>query len=1129
MSNRSKGQFCPAVAGLILWISILGASAAAEQPTVLWSYEAQSNLYPSPLTADVHPAPGLETIVSDSEVRKLRCIDARGEQLWEYDGGWAKRLTSGASLSLTARAGAGTLLAGNADGKLCCVDAETGRELWTRQVGTLEWGTAVWADLNGDGVDEAVAGTENAGVIALSAQGEPVWAIDDLDGSPLHIGGPIGAADIDGDGQSEIFAADQTGPLCINPGGTIRWRHPSGDGYPGAPVVTVLGDDGPPVVLVVSSDDDFLHCLDAASGAPLWKSGLFGTPDLYAAGSLAVGDLDDDGNSEIVVPDNEGHVHCFDSSGTLQWVFTTYKATHGAVTLGDIDGDGAVEVLVASGDHNLYCVDGTGRLEWRFGAGLRLIRPATITDIDGDKKTDILVGGSDRTLRCLTLGAAYDPALTPWPSNRFDAAQTGSTLGRDSAPRRRITETVQLVENGAFSHPESLENPEGQADNALKRLPRAWRVESLEPTLQWLEAGGREDSACAAVEPASAETVFATKPIRLDAEVRVVDAQVYAMADQRDSVSASLRWVGPSGIVRVDTLAAAPDSDLWYRFSRADLVRPREAVWAQLVCRAQAADAQVIWDDASIVARAERRPMVKVAVNQVGYDLGAPKRFTVWSNFVPNSPATYAVIDESGTVVFEESLAPRGRIIGAYGRDWGYEYWQGDFSPLNQPGRYRIRVTMDGIASESWPFSIDRDVLWNRTAEPAYRFFFYQRCGMEVPGFHGACHLDDAVNADGERQYSLSGGWHDAGDYNTYNNAPYVYGLIRAYEEQTAAFRALDRDGNGQSDFLDEILWGADLMRRMIAPDGSSRGDISSGYGFWGPPELETDNLPNTGDERRIRGAESGNDPANHMAAAATIARLIEPNDAYVEAAMLAFAWRAERGSADALQLSAALDLYALTGEERYAQAAREIFPKAGFGDVPAVERFDAAFNEDHSQQLRAALAARADAMLRMADNPFGIYLYGSPESPTFFGTPPDTGGWHVGNSRHVLDAAYAMALAYRYTGDPRYLAFVYDQFNWILGNNPYDLCLMEGAGSLHPPSYHHRYAMAGVPRGAVPGSVVNGITWKEPGDDRPHFDMRGLDIPDFESNEVWLPHNTVYLNALASLHRAQTAEGRDE
>jgi len=50
---------------------------------------------------------------------------------------------------------------------------------------------------------------------------------------------------------------------------------------------------------------------------------------------------------------------------------------------------------------------------------------------------------------------------------------------------------------------------------------------------------------------------------------------------------------------------------------------------------------------------------------------------------------------------------------------------------------------------------------------------------------------------------------------------------------------------------------------------------------------------------------------------------------------------------------------------------------------------------------------------------------------------------------------------------------------------------------------------------------VVNGITWRAVRDDRPFLDISGRDIPAFESNEVWLPHNTEFLTALAHLKTA--------
>jgi len=75
-------------------------------------------------------------------------------------------------------------------------------------------------------------------------------------------------------------------------------------------------------------------------------------------------------------------------------------------------------------------------------------------------------------------------------------------------------------------------------------------------------------------------------------------------------------------------------------------------------------------------------------------------------------------------------------------------------------------------------------------------------------------------------------------------------------------------------------------------------------------------------------------------------------------------------------------------------------------------------------------------------------------------------------------------------------------------------------------------------PTGGAGGRISTGYgSWCAPdqetdnilmtGDDRPYFDMRGLDIPDFESNEVCLPHNTNYLKALSQLESRETKVGQ--
>ena len=63
---------------------------------------------------------------------------------------------------------------------------------------------------------------------------------------------------------------------------------------------------------------------------------------------------------------------------------------------------------------------------------------------------------------------------------------------------------------------------------------------------------------------------------------------------------------------------------------------------------------------------------------------------------------------------------------------------------------------------ETRPFRIGDDV-WRDSAWKAINFFYSERCGMEIPGVHLACHQDWQC-ALGDRRIFINGGWHDAGD-----------------------------------------------------------------------------------------------------------------------------------------------------------------------------------------------------------------------------------------------------------------------------------------------------------------------------------------------------------------------------
>lgn len=1124
-----RNHFCTlktlAIVFLLFFISL---NSYTLEPTVQWTYEAQSNLYAPPLVAEMHSHPGLETILGDSEARALLCIGADGSLLWEYRGGWKRRLISAASLSRADAQGVRRLAVTNGDHTLHCVDAATGARLWRIEAGPVEWGGPIWADLDGDGTQTLVVGFERGGVAAFDGDGQARWryrAEDRDDGPALRA--PMAAADIDGDGRDELFGCGTWSVFCLNPDGRLRWETVLGDDVIGAPVIADTDRDGQAEFYAASRYDHRLWSIDAATGTVRWCAPLLGPTDVYPGAAIAVGDLAGDGRDEIVLGDAEGRLYAFAHDGALRWVFDTGKPVHLAATLGDVNGNGRIDVLAASGDHYLYALDAEGRLQWKFKTGLRLIGPPTLGDVDLDGFTDVLLCGSDRQLRCLSLGGRYRPDRMPWPTRRFDAAQSGSTLGFSTAQDQTVHVKRALFLHGGFEQDKADEGltpyPEGSELRAQREtMPRGWvfREGSGEGAL--VDSGAYSGKRALRMHGA---TAIETVPIAIEAGLRHLEIRFAAQSES--PAEARIEWLNDRGVMPhlpEAVFQAEHAAGVWTVYEASSVLPPRDARWLRLVLAGQV-DRECFFDTVEMEGVFEEARVVTPLVNQVGYDTGAPKRFTAQSNWKAEG-AAFSIEREDGTEVFRAPLEAAGRIMGHYGNDWGYEYWRGDFSAFEVEGRYRIRVVIDGVEGLSWPFEIGPNLLWQRTARSAYEFFYYQRCGMAIPGFHGACHLDDAIGAESGAQYDLAGGWHDAGDYNKYHNAPYVYGLARAYGIRRADFDALTVNG-GLPGFLDEILWGGDHCRRMVAPDGSAFGGITSGYGFWGPPELETDNLPGTGDERPVTKPETGVDPSQHLAALARIATLINDKAAWIETADRALGWCLERNISNAAVCGAAVDLFLATGEERYAEAARATLPEIGANPavVDVVERFDRAFQTDHREGLRAALIARAGEILELCQNPFGIHTHGPKERPNYFGTPESTGGWHVGTSSFLLEAAAVMALAYRYEPDSRFIAFVYDQLNWTLGNNPYNISLMEGQGSAFAPTYHHRYTFSGVPRGTVPGGVVNGITWRAPGDDRPFFDMSGVDIPAFEPNEVWLPHNTAYLNAIALLQAGKTGE----
>ncbi len=598
-------------------------------------------------------------------------------------------------------------------------------------------------------------------------------------------------------------------------------------------------------------------------------------------------------------------------------------------------------------------------------------------------------------------------------------------------------------------------------------------------------------------------------------------------------------------LLRVDASAELSGTD-WGQVKLAPEAPPAHAHTVRLVALARGG--RVWFDQFDLVEMRASKPVIRPLVNQVGYELGGAKSAILATNFFPSDRSTlnFQVTDASGKVALEKEVACWGRVYGGKPDDWGWYFWRADFSELRSAGTYRAVAAGNKARGESFPFVVGQNAVLRRTAQSAVDFFFIQRCGFEVPGWHKACHLDDAKLPDGTH-VDVAGGWHSAGDYNKpmwqFGDSGVSYALATASAAQPALFARFDRDKSGLVDALDEAWWGAKFLSKMQNPaDGSMRADVLQGpartWMKWSAPDEHTDNKIGTDDDPVIA-AGMGNVPLT-VAAWASLARVLTERGIehdYTERArrLWNFLAASDSAAADPLLLVGALELYRTTQQDKYRQFARRSAESllkqqkstgampgdtGDHGDVAAaaLSLFALQFVDDSLHgDIADAMRRYMDFCIARTDNPFGLTRQGVEEPEgTFF--HPSVG---LGVNFWILSRAWAALLVHQLNHDPRALTYATDQIDWVLGKNPLDLCMFEGHGGLNPPRYHHRYNMiAGQARGAVPGAIANGMVRDMGIADRPGFDMSrgGNRSPSFRTSEPWLVHNMFYLLAASAL-----------
>lgn len=261
----------------------------------------------------------------------------------------------------------------------------------------------------------------------------------------------VALADMDSDGKKELIIAWPSG-IGVYGGGDI-----DSDTWPlgivlrvGDPVVGDIDGDGRSEVFLAvripDVDVNYIYAWDS-DGRLLWDTPINIGDVVNAPGNfISLGDINADGTAEILSGSTNGWITVWDSDGEVLFSHRPDAGEESADTniifqpiVGDIDNDGDMEILAASKSGNIYCFDNNGNpiSGWPLSIDSELSPGAVLVDIEEDSVGDpvnpvgdleLLYSANDGMVHSIDLPGDFHPNEIQWGMYGYNSRNTNNYL-----------------------------------------------------------------------------------------------------------------------------------------------------------------------------------------------------------------------------------------------------------------------------------------------------------------------------------------------------------------------------------------------------------------------------------------------------------------------------------------------------------------------------------------------------------------------------------------------------------------------------------------------------------------------------------------------------------------------------